>query len=197
MKKIKLLIAISALLISTSSFGQFFYSNLSYNVSVPLGSTNDFISKVSFRGLSFNVGRYITDNLAGEVRFTWATFYEARDFETYPIDDGAGAISGKQFRYINAYPLTGGLRYIFNPSSDFSPYVAGGIGAYSINERTDMGIYYSEDKIWRFGFYPEVGFDYDFTYNFGITVYARYDHALKAKDANPYSALAFGIGINF
>ena len=197
MKKIKLLIAISALLISTSSFGQFFYSSLSYNISVPVGSTSDFISKVSFRGLSLVVGRYITDNLAGEVRYSWSTFYEAKDYATYPTDDGSGDISGKQFRYINAFPLTGGLRYVWNPSSNFSPYIAGGLGGYKINERTDMGIYYSEDRLWRFGFYPEVGFDYDFSHNFGIVVYARYDYALKAKNSDPFSAIAFGIGVNF
>ena len=81
MKKIKLLIAISVL----------------------------FISKTSFIGLTFNVGRFITDELAVDVRFTWTTFYEEVDPQTYTTDNRNGAVTGKQFRYINAYPLTTGL----------------------------------------------------------------------------------------
>ncbi len=165
MKKIIILIAISALLLSVNGFGQFTYTNLTYNMSVPVGTTGDFISKTSFRGFTFNVGRFVTDNLAAEIRFSWNTFYETRDFETYTTEDGTASVTGKQFKYINAFPMTGGVRYVLNPNSDFSPYFAGGLGAYKINERTDMGIYYVEDMIWHFGMYPEIGFVYDFSYS--------------------------------
>ncbi len=197
MKKIKLFIAISVLLISSNSFGQFFYSDLTYNMSVPVGNTADFISKTSFRGLTFSVGRFITDELAVDVRFTWTTFYEEVDPQTYTTDNGNGAVTGKQFRYINAYPLTTGLKYVLNTSSEFSPYFGAGLGAYSINERTDMGIYYDEINIWHFGFYPEIGFNYNFSYDFGVNLYARYEYALAAKEAGAFSTLVFGVGFHF
>ena len=166
-------------------------------MSVPLGNTSDFISKTSFRGMTLRVGRFVTDDLAVDVRFSWNTFYEAKDFETYTSEDGTSSVTGKQFKYINSFPLTAGARYVLNSSSDFSPYFAGGLGAYKINERVDMGIYYNEDKIWHFGFYPEIGFIYDFSYSVGLNVYARYDYALKTKDATSHSFLVFGIGLHF
>jgi len=197
MKRIKILIAISALLVSLNGLGQEFYTNMTYDMSVPVGSTSDFISKTSFRGFSFNLGRYITNEIALDIRFSWNTFYEARDFETYTIGDGTTSVTGKQFRYINSFPLTAGARYVMNPSSTFSPYFAAGLGAYKINERVDMGIYYNEDRIWHFGFYPEIGLFYDFAYNVGLNVYARYDYAVKTKDASSYSYIAFGVGFHF
>ncbi|MEA1896559.1 MAG: outer membrane beta-barrel protein [Bacteroidota bacterium] len=197
MKRIKILIAISALLVSLNSFGQEFYTNMTYDMSVPVGSTSDFISKTSFRGFTFNLGRFVTNEIAIDLRFSWNTFYEARDFETYTIGDGTTSLTGKQFRYINSFPLTAGARYVMNPSSTFSPYFAAGLGAYKINERVDMGIYYNEDRIWHFGFYPEIGLFYDFAYNVGLNIYARYDYALKTKDASSYSYIAFGVGFHF
>ena len=197
MKKIKLLIATVALLISANGFGQFWYSTLTYDVSVPLGNTADYVSETSFRGASFRVGRYLTDNLATDMRFSWATFYEARGNETYSIDDGTADITGKQFRYINAFPWTVGLTYFLNSSSDFQFYFSGGIGAYKINERTDMGIYYVEDKVWHFGMYPEIGFNYDVSYSMALNLFARYEYALAAKNTTSHSWLAIGIGLHF
>ena len=147
--------------------------------------------------MTFRVGRFVTDDLAVDVRFSWNTFYEAKDFETYTTEDGTSSVTGKQFKYINTFPLTAGARYVLNSSSTFSPYFAGGLGAYKINERVDMGIYYNEDKIWHFGFYPEIGFIYDLSYKVGLNVYARYDYALKTKDATAHSYVAFGIGLHF
>ena len=197
MKRIKILIAISALLVSLNSFGQEFYTNMTYDMSVPVGSTSDFISKTSFRGFTFNLGRYITNEIAIDLRFSWNTFYEARDFETYTLDNGTTSVTGKQFRYINSFPMTVGARYVMNPSSAFSPYFAAGLGTYKINERVDMGIYTVEDRYWHFGFYPEIGLFYDFSYSVGLNVYARYDYALKTKDASSYSYIAFGVGFHF
>ena len=197
MKKIKLLIAISALLVSLNSFGQEFYTNITYDMSLPVGSTADFISKTSFRGVSFNLGRFITNEIAIDLRYSWNTFYEDKDFETYTNDDGSGSITGKQYRYINAFPLTAGARYVMSPSSIFSPYFAAGLGAYKIRERVDMGIYTSEDRYWHFGFFPEIGLYYDFAYSVGLNVYARYDYAVKTKDSGSYSYIAFGVGFHF
>ncbi len=183
--------------LSINGFGQFVYTNLTYNMSVPVGNTADFISKTSFRGFTVNVGRFVTDNVAVDIRFSWNTFYEARDLATYTSEDGTASVTGKQYKYINAFPMTAGARYVLNPNSDFSPYFAGGLGAYKINERTDMGIYYVEDMIWHFGFYPEIGFVYDFSYSTGLNVYARYDYAFKTQDATAHSFIVFGIGLHF
>ena len=197
MKKIKILFAISALLISLNGFGQFWHTNVSYDMSIPLGTSADFISKASFRGATFSFGRMITDNLSVDGRCSWSTFYEARDFQTYNSDDGLTSITGKAFRYINAYPITTGLTYFVNTSGNFKPYFSGGLGAYSINERTDMGIYYTETKEWHFGLFPQIGLLYEISYSVSLNVFARYDYAFKTSNATDHSFLVFGIGLQF
>jgi len=197
MKKIKILIAIASLLITANSFGQGFYTNVSYDMAIPLGNTSDFISKASFRGMTFGLGQHITENIAIDVRVSWATFYKENDFETYTSEDGSTAITGKAYRYINSIPLTAGGRYVINTSNTLSPYFAAGLGAYSINERTDMGIWTKEVHKWHFGFYPEVGLYYNIGYNIDIHAFARYEYAVKTKDTGSYSYLTFGFGLSF
>ncbi len=197
MKRIKTIIALSVLLISINTYGQEFYTNMTYNISVPMGETADFISNTSFRGATFNMGRFLTDKIAVDMRFSWNTFYQAMDFDTYTSDNGLISVSGTQFRYINAFPITLGARYVLNASSNFSPYFAAGLGTYKINERLDMGIYSNEIRKWHFGMYPELGFFYRLSYDVGINMYARYDHAFKTSSTKAYSYIAFGLGFHF
>ena len=195
--KIKYLISVTAILLSLNGFGQEFFTNLTYNMSVPLGSTKDFVGKTSFRGFSFELGRYITDEIAVDIRFSWHVFYEAYPFGEYDLSDGTSTIYGKPFKYINSFPMTVGIKYIFSSGGDFLPYAGAGLGAYKINERTDMGIYYVENKQWHFGIYPEVGMFYQFSYSLGLNVFARYEYAFKAGDTTSHSYINFGIGLHF
>jgi len=197
MKKIKVLIAIAALFVSLNGFGQFWYTNVSYDIGIPMGSSKDFVSTTSFRGATFNFGRMINDNLSIDGRFSWSTYYEARDFQTYTSDDGMTDISGKAFKYINNFPITTGLTYFVRTDGNFTPYFSGGLGAYKINERTDMGIYYAETKEWHFGLFPQIGLLYEINYSLSLNIFARYDYAFKTSRTTDHSFLTFGIGLYF
>jgi len=164
-------------------------------MSLPMGQTKDFTSRTSFRGFSFDLGKYVTDELAVDLRFSWHVFYE--DLPTDSYVDGTTTITGKKYNYINSFPMTLGLKYIMNSGSHFSPYGGAGIGAYKIDERTDMGIYTDETRQWHFGAYPEIGFVYEFSYGVGLNVFARYDYAFKAGTTTSHSYLTFGIGFHF
>ena len=197
MKKIKILIAVAALFVSLNGFGQFWYTNVSYDIGIPMGSSKDFVSTTSFRGATFNFGRMINDNLSIDGRFSWSTYYEARDFQTYTSDDGMTDISGKAFKYLNNFPITTGLTYFVRTDGKFTPYFSGGLGAYKINERTDMGIYYAETKEWHFGLFPQVGLLYEINFSLSLNVFARYDYAFETSRASDHSFLNFGIGLLF
>lgn len=197
MKKIKILIAVAALFVSINGFGQYWYTNVSYDIGIPIGSTKDFISTTSFRGATFNFGYMLNDNLSVDGRFSWSTYYEAMDFETYTSEDGMTDVTGKQYRYINNFPVTTGLTYFIRTDGSFTPYISGGLGAYRINERTDMGIYYDETKQWHFGLFPQIGLLYEISYSFSLNLFARYDYAFKTSKAPEYSFLNFGVGLHF
>ena len=114
MRKIKILIAVAALFVSLNGFGQFWYTNVSYDIGLPMGSSKDYVSTASFRGATFNFGYMLNDNLSVDGRFSWSTYYEARDFQTYTSEDGMTDITGKAFKYINNFPITTGLTYFIN-----------------------------------------------------------------------------------
>jgi len=196
MKKIKYIIVIAfmTLTLNSNSYGQTF-TNLSYDMSIPLGKTSDFISKASFRGFTFDIGRYVTDNLALDLRFSWHTFYEETPFDSYY--DGTQTVTGKQYRYINSFPISGGVKYFFNSGSQFMPYIGAGLGAYGQYVRTDMGIYTVEKRQWHFGFFPEAGFVYEFSYGTGFMLNARYDNTLAAGGNDGNSYLTFSVGFHF
>ncbi len=195
MKKFKILIiAVFALLTSVSSFGQGFYTNLGYDISFPLGNTKDFASPTSFRGFTFSGGYFLNDNLAVELRWSWHVFYDDIPFDVY--EEGTRAISGKQYRSINAFPLTFGAKY-FLTESGFRPYLGFGIGPYKTRKRTEMGIYYVEDRQWHFGMTPEVGFVYDFTSGVGIMANLRYDYMLDAGNIGAQSNISLSVGFIF
>ncbi len=199
MKKIKyiLVVAVIAFSLNSKVSGQETYINMTYDMAIPLGNTADFISKTSFRGYTFEFGWYLNDNLAIDLRWGWQTFYEDLPYDSYYED--TRTLTGKQYRYINSMPITAGLKYFFNPngSGHFVPYIGAGLGTYMQNVRTDMGIYTVETKQWHFGFYPEVGFVYEFTYGTGFMLNARYDYTLDAGGNNGHSYLTIGVGFHF
>jgi len=197
MKKIKLLIAIAAMFVSLNGFGQYWYTNVSYDIGLPMGSSKDFLSPASFRGATFNFGRMMTDNLSIDGRFSWSTYYEARDFQTYTSEDGTEDVTGKAYRYINNFPITTGVTYFIRTDGAMTPYFSGGLGAYKINERTDMGIYYVENKEWHFGLFPQIGLLYEINFSLSLNVFARYDYAFKTSNTTDHSFLNFGVGLFF
>ncbi len=196
MKKIKILIiSLFALVSGSSAFAQGgFYTNLGYDVSFPMEGTKDFISPTSFRGFTFSGGYFLNDNLALELRWSWHVFYDAIPFDVY--ESGTRAISGKQYRSINAFPLTFGGKYFFGTSA-MRPYVGFGIGPYKIRKRTEMGIYYVEDRQWHFGLTPEIGFIYNLSTGVGVMANVRYDHMFEAGNIDSQGNISLSIGFIF
>ena len=195
MKKFKILmITVFALVTGVSAFGQGFYTNLGYDVSFPLGNTKDFVSPVSFRGFTFSGGYFVNNNVAVELRWSWHVFYEEIPFDVY--EEGTRAISGKQYRSINAFPVTFGGKYVFGDSG-FRPYLGFGVGPYKTRKRTEMGIYYVEHRNWHFGLTPEAGFIYNFSSGVGIMGNVRYDYMMEAGDVGSQGNISLSLGFIF
>ncbi len=198
MKKIKYIIVAALIAFSFNnkvSSQETSYINMTYDMSMPFGNTADYISKTSFRGYTFELGWYAAEALTIGLRFSWHTFSEDMPYDTYY--DGTISLTGKQYRYINSMPLTTGIKWIMNKNGHFRPFLGAGLGAYMQNIRTDMGVYTAEIKQWHFGFYPEAGFLYEFSYGTGLLLNARYDNTLEAGGNNGHSYLTVSVGFHF
>ncbi len=194
MKKI-IYITVLSLIVSIGANAQGMMS-VSYDIGVPMGGTSDFIGQTSFRGVGIEGRVFLFDYLSYGGSFNWAVFYEEVGPQEWPLEEN-GTAYGKQYRYINSFPLMGTLHYYFGEWNTTRLYVGTGIGAQKINQRTDMGIYTVDQKDWRFGLAPEVGMLIPVNYNSSLNISAKYQYAVKTGKTDAVSYLSFKIGLAF
>ncbi len=169
--------------------------NFQWVIGFPVGETGDVIDKASLRGFGIDGRGYVTDRLTVGGRAAWQTFYKDYGFVT---NEGDGyTISGNQRKYINTAPLTVNTHYYFG-YGQVLPYAGIGIGAYYVNSRSYMGIYYVQEEAWHFGVAPEIGVVVPFgSSNTGINVALKYNYAAKTKDTQAVSWVELDIGIAY
>ena len=188
-----ILIVLAALLISVASYSQGFYS-LDYTMSFGLGETDNYINNTSFRGITFEGRGFISDNISLGGVFTWSTFYEELPDESFTEDNMT--IHGTQYRYLNAFPILAQAHYYLSTEED-KPwvYMGFGTGAYKIIQRTEAGVWASEQNNWHFGISPEIGMFYPVSNSAGINVSLRYHYVLKTSETTDQSWLGLNVGI--
>lgn len=188
-----LLTIIAAILISSASYSQAIYS-ANYTMSFGVGETAEYIKSASFRGFTFEGRAFVSDNLTVGGLFTWSTFYEKLGGATY-IND-TRTVTGTQYRYINAYPLLAQAHYYLS-NDKYGPrvYMGGGLGAYKIVQRTNVGVWTQEDNNWHFGLAPEVGVLLPISMDTQVNISFKYHYAFKAKDT--IDQTWFGLNVGF
>lgn len=196
MKNIKYIVLGLSLVVALNGAAQVidYYSTVNYGVAVPLAETRDFISNPSIRGFSFEFGRFFTEEISVGILFAWSVFNESFPRNTYVFEDLT--LTGKVYRYINAFPIMALGRYHFSPDSDIRPYVGLASGAYVINKVSDFGVHRYENKNWHFGLAPEAGFIVGIGAEAYINVGARYNHAFKSG-GDTHSWFSFQAGVTF
>jgi hypothetical protein len=158
MKTIRILMILLALVVLTGGLGHAQFKNLtslSYNVSLPIGTTADFISPVQWRGVTFEARRFVDRQLSVGFLAGWQTF---ADKTTDPIEITNGTISGTQVRIMNNFSLMVTGDYYFNKDArEIRPYAGLGVGMNYIDQRWDLGIYSFNTYNWHFSLAPEIG----------------------------------------
>lgn len=169
--------------------------NFQWVMGLPTGSTSDFISKFSARGFGIEGRGYVTDRITVGGRAAWSTFYE--NFGWVTETSGNATINGYQRKYINAIPLTVNTHYYFGNGLAL-PYIGVGLGAYYIEARNYIGIYYVQEKAWHFGVAPEAGVVIPFgNSNTGVNFAVKYNYAAKTKDTREIGWIEFDLGISY
>lgn len=183
---------IAAFLLTIVTQSQSLYT-LNYNMSFGLGETGDYISKPSFRGLSFDGRGFLTDQISLGGYFSWTTFFEERANDIYT--DGTATLTGTQYRYINAFPiLLQGHYYLGTDEYEPRFYFGAGLGTYKMIQRTDIGVWSIEENHWHFGMSPEVGLLYPVGMSSQLNINLKYHWVLGVDDSLDYSWLGVSIG---
>lgn len=196
MKRVKIylsLLLLTGTIVYTSAQSSLF--TISYSTGAPLGKTGDYIENYSWRGISVEGRYFIEKDLSLGFYVGWNVFHQR--LLNYEQQFENGVLYGNQYRYINAYPILMVAHYHLLPDASVRPYVGAGLGVYSMNRRTEMGLYYSETKSWHFGIQPEAGLWFDVAPYVNLMIGAKYNYAVKAQKADAYSFLNVNIGMTF
>ncbi|NOR14472.1 MAG: outer membrane beta-barrel protein [Candidatus Aminicenantes bacterium] len=190
MKKI---IAVLCLMIflGTAAYAQTAIAGMTYQVSVPMDNTKDFIDKASFVGFGVEGRRFIGDNFSLGLSFQWNTFREEVRDEGLP---STPEVNLNHNRDMSAYPLLLTTHAYLRPSEKFFPYVGIGVGTFRIHQRADATTQVWKRDSWHWGVAPEVGFIAKIGFDVGLTASLKYNYALKTSEAPAQSYVTVVVG---
>jgi hypothetical protein len=151
-----MLTAILVLLAATNAFGQTKITAIHYNVSIPDGDLQNYISDTSWIGFGFDGRWFVSPDVPATLGISlgWQVFDEETN-ET--LDFNNGSLTGFQHRYINSFPLMVTGHYYFGDKNRMWIFAGVGVGTYAVIQRFEVGVFALEETTWHFGMYPELG----------------------------------------
>jgi outer membrane protein W len=169
---------------------------VNYDVAVPLGQmSEDFISQMSWRGVSIENRWGIKPKLSVGFLVGWQVFAQRVDNFTQDLNNGNAAINGNQFRTINTFPFQGTVHYTFTEDADIMPWVGLGLGVAHSNQVMQVGFFEEQRTITSFAMTPQVGIDLPLNRVTSLTLSTRYNFFLHSNQPFNYSFLVFSVGI--
>ncbi|MEN8006608.1 MAG: hypothetical protein ABFS42_06300 [Candidatus Krumholzibacteriota bacterium] len=164
---------------------------IAWGISVPTGDTNDFASKMSFRGASAEWRNFYLRDAAYGLNVGWNVFNED-DVST--VSFANAAVTGKRWNYVNAVPVYASWFKYFSDDRRSSRFYAGmNVGSSWIERRTDIGLVSLKESNWHFALAPEVGWQLPWDSFLGY-VGVRYHYAFEAGNMDAQQWLEFKIG---
>lgn len=170
---------------------------IGYNVAYPVSNTGEYIDLPSFRGVNVEWRQYITEHFSLGIKGAYQVFYQEIEDQAYT--DNGSTIYGKQFRYINSFPIMAVAGYETDNDNGLLTYYGKiGIGVYSFQKLTDMGLYrYQNEYSWNLGLLPEVGIKYKLTPRIEAVFYANYNQVFKNASVESQGYVSAGLGLEF
>jgi len=168
------------------------FIGFSYGMALPTGDTKDYIGKTSFRGMAFDWRKAVAERATAGFHIGWLVFNE-NTFRTASLENID--VTGKQFRYINSFPILANMHYYFGRRGGIQPYVGGHIGAYIIEQRLEVGLYALEEHNWHFGLGPGGGVALPFNDDVFGFLDVKYNYAFKSGDTIDHSWWSFNLGV--
>ena len=157
----------------TVSWGQNSLIGLSWNMSVPTGSTTNFVGETSLRGGQFEFRDFLPAerNISLGLSIGWNGYQEDEPRQTYAIENGA--VTTDLVKYTYTLPILLNVHHYFPIGENVLPYVGAGIGGMYSEHEIFFNIYNIEENEWGFAVRPEVGAIFPFG-RAGLLVAADY-----------------------
>ena len=133
---------------------QDWFGMATYQVSVPILETEEFIDDVSFMGAGLDLRKTMFGGTTASVGMAWNVFHDRTEGV---IDLENGAVSGSQDRYINAFPVMFGLHQYFGNWRRSRVHIGINGGGFLLVQTFRIGVTEFEEDTWEWGVAPEAG----------------------------------------
>ena len=154
---------------------------------------------MNLRGFGVDMRFFIKHRLTAGFSLRWDIFSAEIDkLMSVRSDELNGDISGKQWRYINTFPIMANMHYYFGNRNKVQFYLGGNAGLSYIRERFDIGVFTLEASNWHFTVVPEAGLTYPITRETRLYANLRYNYSVEAGNSitgDPSSFAYFGIDL--
>ena len=170
--------------------GQDVIWKMAYEIAFPFADSKEFADQVSWRGVSLDFDRFVSDNMAVGLGISWGVFVEKEADSYYENDDML--IHGTQVRYINNIPILARFSW-YQPTGEFDTYFTAGVGTVWQENRRDIGLWTFQDNYWQFALSPEAGIIFPIGRSY-LTAKVKYMQGFKTSDAPALSYLGIGVG---
>ena len=168
------------------------FVGLSYQFSVPIGETYNFVPQVGWRGIGLDIASFVREDLAVGLAFGWNVFAINT---TSTITYKGTQISGNQDRALNFWPTLVNVRWFPKISANKAtqPYIGFNIGGYITEQYLAIGLTANQSTHYLFGMAPEIGVFFQNPLG-AVFVNARYNMAFSGGGVPFQQFLSFNLG---
>jgi len=171
--------------------------NFDYSMGFAIGDFKNFIEEPSFRGFFMDGRKMINEKFSIGGGLGWNVYDQSFERTTYEFD--GGAITGQKWNYFFQMPLFVNAHYYFSHQGPVQPRIGLSTGGYYTEYEVQMGTFVVVDKLWKFGFTPEVELYFPFgTSDWGVNLRAKYNYLFyDANDINGLQNFTIDVGFTF
>lgn len=154
---------------------------VSWDISLPSGSSTNFVDETSIRGGQFDFRSFYRSNISTGLTVGWNAYQEYTPRSTYQIENGA--ITTDLTKYVYTLPILLNLHYYYPLNEYVRPYVGGGIGTMYSEREIFFNVYSISESKWGFAVRPEVGILFPFGSS-GLGALVSADYLLATNDSD-------------
>jgi hypothetical protein len=166
---------------------------INYSMAMPVGSTYDFVSDYSFRGISFEYRYLIMPMFSVGGVIGWNIF-DDKVRGTFTRENVT--VTGTQLRWLDALSMAALMHAYLPMFKAVLPYAGLELGAYYTSRYVDLGWWARTEDGWHFGLAPEIGtLVHAGSVSFNFSVKFKY---LVESNENPEELFfGFNVGLGF